>query len=191
MKLYFALFQKAIFFAIIFPIPFISFAQDDSALPSLLDLMSYKEVLQVELESDFETLKSNPQSKEAEMATLSFKDQDGQQRTFNVELKLRGAFRRIRCTDFPPIKLNFKKSDLKAAGLATFDDMKLVTQCLEGDDTAKELLLKEYRSTDNAARKRSLLAALCSQPLPPSDQGIFFAGLFDEDLDLSPGSVDA
>jgi len=44
----------------------------------------------------------------------------------------------------PPLKLNFKKKELKEAGLAKFDDMKLVTQCMKGDGNSKTSVLREY-----------------------------------------------
>jgi len=48
------------------------------------------------------------------------------------------------CPKIPPLKLNFKKKELAAAGLAKFDDYKLVTHCVANQTTAKELVLKEF-----------------------------------------------
>ncbi|MEM6319732.1 MAG: hypothetical protein AAF960_18820 [Bacteroidota bacterium] len=59
---------------------------------------------------------------------------------FAIELARRGVTRRRIC-DFPPIKLEFSKEDLVEKGFSGFDDYKLVTHCLEGED---EFVLKEY-----------------------------------------------
>ncbi len=111
---------------------------------SIFDLMNHQEVLEVTLEGDFETLKTSRRSAEGQMVSLKFEDAKGNEQLWNVEVTLRGNFRRMRCTAMPPMKLNFKKKELKEAGLAKFDDMKLVTQCMEGDGDSKAAVLKEY-----------------------------------------------
>ena len=45
--------------------------------------------------------------------------------------------------DFPPLKLDFVKSDLEAVGLDNEDEYKVVTHCLD-QKIGEELLLKEY-----------------------------------------------
>ncbi len=109
---------------------------------SIFDLMNHQEVLEVTLEGDFETLKTSRRSSEGQKVTLKFADATGKEQLWNIEVTLRGHFRRMRCTEMPPLKLNFKKKELKEAGLAKFDDMKLVTQCMEED--SKTTVLKEY-----------------------------------------------
>ena len=99
--------------------------------PSIFDKMAYQEVLEVTMEGDFSTLRNNRRSADAQKVIISFKDADGQLQTWTTKVTLRGHFRRMRCDAMPPLKLNFKKSELKEAGLAKFDDMKLVTQCMK------------------------------------------------------------
>lgn len=111
--------------------------------PSLFDKMSYQEVLEVTMEGDFSALKNNRRQGEVRDVAVSFTDADGQLQTWISKTTLRGQFRRMKCTEMPPLKLNFKKGDLKAAGLAKYDDMKLVTQCME-EGKNKEWILKEY-----------------------------------------------
>ena len=60
-----------------------------------------------------------------------------------VRVRQREKFRRMKCA-FPPLKLKFKKDDLAEQGLKKFNEFKLVTQCLEDDVLAREMLLKEY-----------------------------------------------
>ncbi|PHK97700.1 hypothetical protein CGL56_14835 [Neolewinella marina] len=75
-------------------------------------------------------------------ATFSYTDGDGEVLTLGTEASLRGKFRRTRCAT-PPLKLNFSKKELRAAGLLDHDKYKLVTTCY-ADSTATALLLKEY-----------------------------------------------
>lgn len=75
-------------------------------------------------------------------ARVSFTDVSGQANTWELEVALRGKFRRQRC-EFPPLKLNFSKKDLSAAGLEKFDKYKLVSTC-SSDPLAGNLVLKEY-----------------------------------------------
>lgn len=132
---------KGIVCAFLLLITTTSFATTTS---SIFDLMNYQEVVEVSMTGDFETLRANRRSGEGQIVALSFIDAAGTEQTWNTSITLRGNYRRMRCTAMPPMKLNFKKSELKAAGLAKFDDMKLVTQCMEEDEDSKALVLKEY-----------------------------------------------
>ena len=60
------------------------------------------------------------------------------------KLSVRGKFRRMHCEGLLPLKIDFAKEDLRKAGLAEFDDLKLVNQCVEDDEIGKDLLLREY-----------------------------------------------
>jgi len=111
---------------------------------SLLDLMSYQEILEVNLTTDFTHLTKDRRSKEEVKGNFSFSDNNGRIWSWKLKVSLRGNYRRINCTGMPPLKLNFKKGELEEAGLSKFDDMKLVTQCIEDENLAKKLLLKEY-----------------------------------------------
>lgn len=110
---------------------------------SIFDVMNYQEVLNISIEGDFETLKNNRKNKESHKGTLTFKDENKVKQHWNIKLKLRGHFRRMTC-EMPPLKVDFKKSDLTAAGLAKFDDLKLVTHCSDNKEEAKEWLKREY-----------------------------------------------
>lgn len=75
-------------------------------------------------------------------STFTFADEQGEDRTWDAKLSVRGKFRRKRC-EYPPIKLDFDKDELREAGLAEHDKFKLVTTCFE-DREASNLVLKEY-----------------------------------------------
>ncbi len=119
-------------------------ANNEIAPQSLLDLMSYQEVLEVNLKTDLVQLLNNRRSREEAKGHLSFTDSNGRFWSWKTKIKLRGNYRRLNCDGMPPLKLNFKKGELEEAGLSKFDDMKLVTQCVEDESLAKKLLLKEY-----------------------------------------------
>lgn len=112
--------------------------------PSIFDLMSHTEVLDLTIETNWRAFDSNRRNGTEYPATIHFKDQYGQPNNWLLKVKLRGNFRRMECSDIPPLKLNFKKKDLAAAGLAKFDDYKLVTHCITDGAAAKELVLKEF-----------------------------------------------
>ena len=120
-----------------------AFSGNDSK-PSIFDLMTYREVLDLTLEADFTTLRKNKLKDYSYPARLSFKGADGKVQTWSLKIAVRGAFRRLHCADMPPLRLNFKKSELKAAGLAKFDDLKLVTQCLANEEMSADMVLREY-----------------------------------------------
>ena len=111
---------------------------------SIFDLMHHREVLELTLETDLTALRTNRRDESSHQAKIFFEDANGYGQEWNLKVKLRGAFRRVKCTNMPPLKLNFKKSDLQAVGLAKFDDLKLVPQCIADDREAKEALLREY-----------------------------------------------
>ena len=77
-------------------------------------------------------------------ASLQYRDENGKSQNWEIKLSTRGKFRRMKCQATPPLRINFKKGDLAAAGLAKFDDLKLVNYCIDDPIEGRELLLKEY-----------------------------------------------
>lgn len=112
--------------------------------PSIFDAMSYTEMLNLTIETEVDSLIENRRSSAEYPSVLSFENQDGQPQTFALKIGVRGIFRRLRCSGIPPLKLNFKKKALTAAGMTKFDDYKLVTYCVADKSDAKALLLKEF-----------------------------------------------
>ena len=117
---------------------------DQGSMLSIFDKMNYTETIDITLEMDMKALTADMRSTDKHKAILSFIDQNGVDQVWNAKVNIRGKFRRMNCDEMPPLKLNFSKADLKAAGLNTFDDLKVVTHCIENKAIAKELLLKEY-----------------------------------------------
>ena len=113
-------------------------------VPSIFDELSYQEVVEVNLEMNSKEVFDNRRNAKEHKAIFSYLDKNGISQKWNIKVTLRGKYRRMKCENLPPLKLNFKKGDLKEAGLSRFDDMKLVTYCVEDEKDAKQLLLKEY-----------------------------------------------
>ena len=111
---------------------------------SLFDLFgqSHAEPLRIGLMTDLGTLLSDRRNDEYQPASLSLTDPFGSVTNWKARVKMRGRFRRMNC-DFPPLKLDLDKDDLRAAGLAPFDQFKLVTHCLD-DETSRQVVLREY-----------------------------------------------
>ncbi len=88
--------------------------------------------------------------------------QDGE--VLDLEVAVRGKFRRKTCA-MPPLKLKFKKAGLRAAGLNTHNDFKLVTHCTN-DESGQDALLREqlayelYRTVNPEASFRTQLLTI-------------------------------
>jgi hypothetical protein len=110
---------------------------------SLLDVLNHQEVVNMTIVAELDSLIQNRRTEEFRAATLTFSDEFGAPQSYQIKIKPRGKFRRRIC-DFPPLKLKFSKKELEVAGLEQFNDLKLVTHCLEDESKSKELILKEY-----------------------------------------------
>ncbi len=119
-------------------------ADINSGQPSVFDKMSGVEVRDLRLTTDLTALLEPEMiTDDYQPAQLSYEDDEGEVVEWSIGVKTRGRFRRRIC-DFAPLKLNFSKSDLRAAGLAEHDKLKLVTHCDDNRIVGQELLLREY-----------------------------------------------
>ena len=81
-----------------------------------------------------------------------------------LDVSVRGRFRRRTCA-MPPLKLQFKKDGLRAAGLTTHNDFKLVTHCT-ADEAGQDAILREqltyelYNTVAPAASFRTKLLTI-------------------------------
>lgn len=119
-------------------------SEKDTTLVSLFQKIKENEITHVILTTDFDSLlksrlvKDYPKIK----ARIIFNNKAGAD-TMKVKLALRGRYRRKLC-DMPPIKLDFSKKELAKKGLnPMYDELKLVTHCLDGTQS-EQTLLKEY-----------------------------------------------
>lgn len=63
--------------------------------------------------------------------------------TYDVAVRIRGNSRVVACP-FPPLRLNFKTSELDGTVLEGEDKLKLVTHCRDGSEQAEDSLLNEF-----------------------------------------------
>lgn len=103
---------------------------------SLFDQWAKQPMTNIELHVNFDSLEVF-RKKEGSVNALVLA---GEQ-SISLEVSVRGRFRRRTCV-IPPIKLQFNKDDLRAYGLNTHNDYKLVTHCTNGA-TGQDALLRE------------------------------------------------
>jgi hypothetical protein len=100
------------------------------------------DVLQVTIKSNFQRLISRKFKEEYQPATFSFIGPEGDSVSLDIKIKTRGNSRKQICF-YPPLKMKFKKADLKSKGLLPFNKYKIVTQCKPGI-TYERYIMKEY-----------------------------------------------
>ncbi|MAT55935.1 MAG: hypothetical protein CMN32_15790 [Saprospirales bacterium] len=110
---------------------------------SLMDQLTTADVIEAKLIVSLDSIESHRKSNDYFPARIEFDNVMGGVIKYDIKVKTRGKFRRRTC-DMPPLKLDFSKKDLEAAGLLPFDDLKLVTHCLEDAAYSDKLVLKEY-----------------------------------------------
>lgn len=81
--------------------------------------------------------------KENHVGALTYQDKDGNPKEYTIKIRARGNMRNKQCF-LPPLKIDFKKGDLRAAGIrGEYDDLKMVVRC-KGGDSYEDYVLKEY-----------------------------------------------
>lgn len=110
---------------------------------SLFNVLSRQDLVELNLETEIDSLLLMRKTDKAWEASFSFIDERGISQSFQAKVKPRGRFRRVTC-EFPPLKLKFSKDQLEAAGLSDMNELKLVTHCFDDKETSKNVLFKEY-----------------------------------------------
>ena len=125
--------------------PLLLFCQqaDTTAKQGIFDLLTEKDVAEITISIDLDTLLGDIRRTDYVKGTFEIKKNRKETLEIPVKVRPRGKFRRMKC-NFPPLKLKFKKDDLEELGLNEYNEFKLVTQCLEDDQLAKEMILKEF-----------------------------------------------
>jgi hypothetical protein len=115
-------------------------AAQDSAQPktSVFNYLTRQENAVLHLEIELDSLIGNRKSRNYLPAVLT--EPDGHR--FHIELRTRGKFRRKTC-EIPPVKLKFSKKELKAIGLDTMNEIKLVIPCSLNKENS-DLIVREY-----------------------------------------------
>ncbi len=115
-------------------------------------------ILQMHIKTNLRQIIKKKAKKEKHTGVLTYKDANGVEREWNIKIRARGNMRNKICF-LPPLKLNFKKAELRAAGIqGMYDDLKLVVHCKSGKNY-ENYVLREYLAyklynelTDNSFR---------------------------------------
>lgn len=107
-------------------------------------LFQNTEILEVSISAPMSTLlKDRPEDEEL-AGTLQFKGEVGDVLELDIQIRTRGRFRReLDICRFPPLRLNFKKSQTKDTLFHKQDKLKLVTHC-QNSSKYEQVLLREY-----------------------------------------------
>lgn len=105
-----------------------------------LRLFESDELLEITLKFDMTTFRRKRSDVEYLEAKLIYTTGDNDTIEKDLQLRARGEFRRTFC-DFPPIRLNFKKSKSPDDEFSQIDKLKVVTHCKAGNE---DYLLREY-----------------------------------------------
>lgn len=107
-------------------------------------LFQSDEVLDVRLTMPVATLLSERPVDEELPGSLQFTNSAGEAQEFDILIRTRGRFRqqKINCS-FPPMRINFKKSQTKNTLFHKQDKVKLVTHCKKSS-RYEQTLLREY-----------------------------------------------
>jgi len=103
-------------------------------------LFTRDDILELSLRFDVTQYKRKKPKDEYLDAVLTYHISKTDSINKNIRLKSRGQFRNGYC-DFPPIALNFKKTEFKMGDLNKLEKMKLVTHCQSGNE---DIVFKEY-----------------------------------------------
>ena len=123
----------------------LSFAQKTDSLRTtgIFEWLGGQETTEITLVADMDSLLKSTNTNDYFSGEFKFMPGAGEVQTLPVKIRCRGRFRRMKC-NFPPLKLKFKKDDLKEHGLNGFNELKLVTHCMDKKDVGKNLIVKEY-----------------------------------------------
>jgi len=108
-------------------------------------LFSAHEILNVSLRADFKSILDDVGDDRREhLAFLEYAD-GNDTLVFNIKIETRGNFRRDpeNCA-FPPLRINFKKSQVKGSIFEGLDKVKLVTHCRPKSRAYRQYVMGEY-----------------------------------------------
>lgn len=137
-------------------VPAVAQAQDDAwptpeqfaeraAEAEAAPLFQSHDILTLTLRTDIEFLREERDTVEEAQGTVTFVDLDGSETTKPVQVRARGNFRRDpRNCNFPPLRLNFPRGDMRGTLFEGQDRLKLVTPCHDDRDDYQRYIYDEY-----------------------------------------------
>lgn len=120
-------------------------AQYADGLDTDQPVFSTHDILTARIEAPLSTLvKERPQEEYLD-GMFYYIDADGQEQALDLKIRTRGKYRLQKKTcNFPPIRLNFKKGQVKETEFAEQDKLKLVSHCQTRRKNFEQLVLREY-----------------------------------------------
>lgn len=108
-------------------------------------LFQSSDILEVRIVAPFTTLVSDRPEEEEVVGIFQYTNAAGELEEIDVSIRTRGRFRRQEdICQFPPLRLNFKKSQTKKSLFHKQDKLKLVTHCKNKSNRYQQALLSEY-----------------------------------------------
>jgi hypothetical protein len=128
-------------------------------------LFASHDIIDIEIEAPFDLLARERPNEEQLAGKIRYTADDGNLVEFDVAVRTRGRLRREkRVCQFPPLRLNFKKSAVKGSLFDKQDRLKVVTHC-RNQNRYEQAVLSEYLAyrifnllTDASYRVRLLRA---------------------------------
>lgn len=114
-------------------------AQDDIVRP----LFSEDSSLALTIEAPFRRLARATDDQSELDGVVRYRDAEGREVALEAEIRVRGKSRLREC-DFPPLRVDFDRSELRGTVFAGQNHLKLVTLC-KRRDTYREYLAEEYQ----------------------------------------------
>jgi len=122
-------------------LPMFAAAQDNKEPDPLF---ASDEIIDVEIEAPFGLLTSERPDDEEVAGTFRYTADDGSLVEFDVAVRTRGRLRRTKkVCQFPPLRLNFKKSEVKDSLFDKQDRLKVVTHCRK-QRRYEQAIISEY-----------------------------------------------
>ena len=118
-----------------------SHAKDGEPAP----LFASHELLEVTIEAPLTTLMRERPDEEYLDGKFGYVDHEDAAQELDLKIRTRGNFRRqAQICDFAPIRLNFRKKQVKDTLFDDQDKLKLVTHCNSSVSYSEQLVLREY-----------------------------------------------
>ena len=116
-----------------------------AAASEIAPLFQSHEPLRITLRTDIEWLRDERNDSVEVEGTATFVDLDGSEVTKPVDLRGRGTFRLLkRNCNFPPLRLDFPRSQMEGTVFEGQNRLKLVTPCHDGRDDYQRYVYDEY-----------------------------------------------
>ena len=110
-------------------------------------LFDSHDILQVRIEAPIAKIMKDRDSGDDEDGVFTLIHPDGNEEAFDIQVEVRGRFRaREDVCDFAPLRINFKKKQVRGTLFKKQDKLKLVTHCQNAKSVFEQYLLKEYLS---------------------------------------------